>query len=49
MQSSFRLGIAAAKPLYFIAGIIPGFGTVTLSVMEPDGSGRLPRGRDPER
>ena len=32
-----HLGIAAEKPLYFIVGILLGLGTLTLSVMKPDG------------
>ncbi len=36
-----HLGIAAEKPMYFIAGILLGSGTLTLSVMKSNGLGHL--------
>ena len=38
-----HLGIAAEKPLYFMAGILLGFGTLTLSVLKSDGMKHLPK------
>ena len=43
-----RLGIAAKKPLYFIAGILLEFGTLTLSVMRSDNMQGLSQERGSE-
>ena len=45
----FHLGIAAEKPLYFIAGILLGLGTLTLCVMKSDGIGDLSQEKGLER